>query len=94
MPTIEELADLIYDYGQELLTYDPEDLMEPGEEEPYGECRLQVWDDGSWEFHTGSHQYDGDSTGMWAEAIIVPGETYAMCKTFAEEMLDEIEEWS
>jgi hypothetical protein len=51
-------------------TMKPADLIVPGEDSASVDVRLQVWDDGSWNVHTGDASYDQDHRGWWGVSCL------------------------
>jgi len=88
---VDELTAGIHDYSGRLSEYDPQDLMEPGQEEPYGDFRLQVYPDGSWEIHTGASDFDQDHRGCWAAALIPVGMSVEEAHTQAQDLIEGID---
>lgn len=92
LPTIAQLADEVYDFSHYLKdNYDPKDLIEPGTDEPAGDCRLQVMDDEEWSFHTGDSQYDTDHRGQWASSSVGVGISKREAREIARDMLSQID---
>lgn len=95
MPTIADtqinrghLLSLLYAYRNDLKTFPWEDLIEPGGDEPSGDCRLQVHN-GSWYFHTGDSSYDQDHRGYWGEACVSPDDTMETLELVADDLLGQ-----
>ena len=91
-PTLRELTDEVYEYGQHLKrSFSPEDLREHGEDSDspgYGDIRLQVHD--GWTVHTGDSSYDQDHRGSWAAGSVPRGCSKKEAREIARSLLDEI----
>ncbi len=61
----------------------PEDL--------YIEVRLQVYDEGGWQLHTGSTQYDDDHTGFWGNDHVGPDSDL---REIAEGLIEEARDYA
>lgn len=84
---IRDIADIIYSFGQDLKDWD----LEPryGEDEVYGDIRLQVFK-GSWGYHTGDSQYDQDHRGMWGSASVPAGVSKRQARQIAIELIEDV----
>lgn len=89
LPSINELADELYEYGQDLVDdYVPYELPQDDDDIPYGDVRLQVHD-GDWTLHTGDSSFDQDHRGAWGSASVSAGEDLDTCQSIASDLIDE-----
>ncbi len=85
---IREVADIVHSFGQDLKGYGLE--PEPGEDEVYGDIRVQVHD-GGWSYHTGSSQFDQDHRGLWGSASVPAGCSRKLAREIAIDLIEDIE---
>lgn len=70
-------------------TYDPEDITEPGTDTPSIDIRLQIYDDGTWSFHSGDSSYDQDHRGYWGSSSVGPDDDDEACVEIAKNLLGD-----
>lgn len=68
--------------------YNREDLLEPGCDTPSIDIRLQVFEDGSWAFHSGDSSYDQDHRGYCGSASIGPDDDDRTCYSVAKDLIE------
>lgn len=91
IPSIRELADEVYEYGQYLKGYLPNELREPGSDFVGGEARLQIHE-GTWAFHTGDPQFDQDHRGAWGAASVPRGCSRREAREIARDLIEQAED--
>ncbi len=69
-PSIRHVRALLAIRWRSLRTMNRADLVEPGEDSASTDVRLQVWDDGTWNVHTGDASYDQDHRGFWGASCL------------------------
>jgi hypothetical protein len=70
------------------------ELADPENEDHEGnwmDVRLQIWNDGSWNIHTGDSQYDQDHRGFWG-ATSIPMIGRFDSRETAKELLEQARE--
>lgn len=86
------LAAEIHDCGQYLKrNFSAQDLAESGTDFIGTDCRLQV-QDGGWQLHTGSADFDQDHRGAWSCASIPRGCTWKEAREIARDLLNDCAE--
>lgn len=87
---IGDVAELVWGYGQDLMGYDPEEITEPGCDDPGGDIRLQVHD--GWQIHTGLSDYDQDHRGYWGASWVPRGCSRKMSREIARSLIEQADE--
>jgi hypothetical protein len=89
LPSIADIASEIHACGVYLRdTFKPSDL-DDGEGNIGTDYRLQIHDDGSWETHSGSSDYDQDHRGHWGASFVPRGCTWAQAREIAKDLIGQ-----
>jgi hypothetical protein len=67
----------------------PEDHSEPGVDDPSIDCRLRHHD-GSFQFLSGSSDYDQDHRGDWGAASVIADMSLEDARGIADDLLDQV----
>ena len=96
-PIIRDVAECVKGYADDLVSYlpdadVPDDECNDDDESGYGDIRLSMTDDGSWEIHTGDAQYDTDHRGYWGAETVSAGASKAECRNIARDLIEQVKD--
>lgn len=89
--SLAEVAAELHAQGQYLKTHFSDEDLQMDDDFSGTDVRLQVREDGAWQLHFGSADYDQDHRGFWACGSVRRGCTWTEAREQARELISSVE---